>query len=82
MNTLQGIRDLVPFLNFLKENKVWFHLEHVNHEALMVTITLVGERIEIEFFDDHIEFSRFTGDESVERDVGLLFGLIADFLRE
>ena len=77
MDTLNGIRDLVPFLNFLKENKVWFHLEQVSHEALMVTITLVGERIEVEFFDDHIEFSRFAGDESVERDVGLLFSLIA-----
>jgi hypothetical protein len=77
MNTLNGIRDLVPFLNFLKENKVWFHLEQISHEALMVTISLVGERIEVEFFDDHIEFSRFTGDESVERDVGLLFSLIA-----
>ena len=82
MKPLRGIRDLVPFLNFLKENKVWFHLEQVSHEALMVTITLVGERIEVEFFEDHIEFSRFTGDESVERDVGLLFSLIADFLRE
>jgi hypothetical protein len=78
MDTLNGIRDLVRFLNFLKENKVWFHLEQVSHEALMVTITLVGERIEVEFFDDHIEFSRFTGDESVERDVGLLFSLIAN----
>lgn len=42
----------------------------------MVSITLVGERIEVEFFDDHVEFSRFTGDESIERDVGLLFCLI------
>ena len=81
MDTLNGIRDLVPFLNFLKENKVWFHLEQVSHEALMVTITLVGERIEVEFSDDHIEFSRFTGDESVERDVGLLFSIIAEQLR-
>ena len=81
MNTLNGIRDFLPFLNFLKQQKIWFHLEQVSHDAIMVTITLLGERIEVEFFDDHVEFSRFRGDESVERDVGLLFRLIANFVR-
>ncbi len=82
MNTLNGIRDLIPFLAFLRQNKVWFQLDQVSDDAVMVTLTLVGARIEVYFFDDHIEFSRFTGDESVERDVGLLFHLIANFVRE
>jgi hypothetical protein len=30
-------------------------------------VTLVGERIEIDIFeDDHLEISRFRGDESIE----------------
>ncbi len=82
MDDLRGLRDLLPFLNFLGENSVWYVVQHTRADAIMVTITLVGERIEIEFFEDHIEFSRFTGDESVQRDVGLLFRPIADFLRE
>lgn len=48
----------------------------------MVTLTLLGERVEVQFFDDHIEYSRFKGDESVEQDVGILFSLIADFVRD
>ena len=30
-----------------------------------MTITLACQRIEVEFFDDHIEYSVFSGDESV-----------------
>jgi hypothetical protein len=82
MINLRDIRDLLPFLNFLKERRVWFHLEQVSHDALMVTITLVGERIEVEFFDDHVGFSRFKGDEGVERDTELLVRLIEDYVRE
>ena len=82
MNNLSGVRDILPFLDFLTQKKVWFRLDQVSHDAIMVTLTLFGERIEVQFFDDHIEYSRFKGDESVERDVGLLFRLIADFVRE
>jgi hypothetical protein len=31
----------------------------------MVTFTVVGARVEVDFFDDHIEFSAFTGSEDV-----------------
>ena len=82
MNTLRGLSDLLPFLDFLKDQGVWYRIEHLRFDAIMVTITLVGERVEIDFFDDHIEYSRFKGDESVEDDQEVLFGLIAEFLRE
>ena len=42
----------------------------------MVCYTLVGARIELDFFDDHIEYSIFTGDESVLEDQEKLFGMI------
>lgn len=39
----------------------------------MVTVTLVGERIEIDVFEDgHIEYSRFRGNEDVEDGVSSL----------
>jgi len=39
----------------------------------MITVTAVGERLEIDVFEDrHIEFSRFKGNESVESDADQL----------
>jgi hypothetical protein len=42
----------------------------------MVTFTLVGCRVEVDFFDDHIEFSYFTGDESVHSDWAIMQALL------
>jgi hypothetical protein len=41
-------------------------------------VTLVGERIEIDVFeDDHLEISRFRSDESVEGGEGLLTQILS-----
>ena len=79
MENLRGLNDLLPFLNFLKRKRVSYRLDHERFDALMVSVTLLGERFEIDFFEDHIEYSRFTGDESVQDDQATLFRLIADF---
>jgi hypothetical protein len=45
----------------------------------MITVTLVGERIEIDVFEDgHVEYSRFRGDESVDDDVFMLEALLRE----
>jgi hypothetical protein len=75
---LHGIQDLISFLNYLKGRKIHFRLDSLREDAVMVRFTLVGARIEIEFFDDHIEFSSFLGDESVHDDLDVLLGLIRD----
>lgn len=76
--TLSGIKDLLPFLNFLKGHKIWFTLELWRPEALTVVINVVGVRLEVDFFDDHIEYSIFSGDESVEDDQKKLFDLLME----
>ncbi len=73
---LNGIRDLLPFLNYLKDSSIGFRLEHDRADSVMVCSTLVGKRIELDFFDDHIEYSIFSGDESVLDDQETLFLLI------
>ena len=73
----QGLPDLLPFLRYLREQRVFFKLDFLRDAALMVTLNLVGERIEIEFFQDHIEYSIFSGDESVKSDEKLIFEMIA-----
>ena len=42
----------------------------------MVFFTLVGMRIELDFFEVHVESSSFKGTEDVEVDPALLFRLI------
>jgi hypothetical protein len=73
---LTGLPDLLPFLLFLRKSKISFTIECIRDDAIMVTFTVVGARIEVDFFDDHIEYSVFTGDESVEDDPEKLFRTI------
>ena len=73
---LRGMPDLLAFLNFLRDRKIWFRLEHLRDDAVMVSVHMVGTRLEVEFFDEHIEYSVFEGDESVHDDQVRLFQLI------
>lgn len=53
--TLGGIKDLIPFLSFLDDKHVSYALSRERDDSIMVTTAVVGARIEIDFFDDHIE---------------------------
>lgn len=44
----------------------------------MGTFTVVGACVEVDFFDDHIEFSASKGYEGVESNPELLFCLIRE----
>ncbi len=77
--TLNGIQDLIPFLNDLKDRKLYFQLEHSSHETLTVLIHLIGHRVEVDFHDDYVDYSIFSGDESVLDDHAALFDLLAKY---
>lgn len=57
-NTIKAIEDA----------NLHFYIERTRPETVRLSVTLVGERIEIDIFeDDHlVEISRFRGDESIE----------------
>ena len=74
---LNGIGDLLPFLNLLDDHSIVYRLEHMRAESVMVTLSLVGARVEIDFFEDHIEYSVFKGDERVLDDQQELFRLLS-----
>jgi hypothetical protein len=74
---LRGIVDLLAFLNHLKSEKIHYRIEHCRPDAIMASFTGVAARIEVDFFEDHIEFSAFKGDESVEDDPQSLMRLIS-----
>ncbi len=75
---LKGTKDLLPFLQFLNDisERPWYRLEHSRYDTVTVEIDMPGTRLEIDFFDDHIEYSTFGGDESVLDDQERLFALI------
>ncbi|MBV8501400.1 MAG: hypothetical protein JO006_06765 [Paucibacter sp.] len=46
-------------------------------DTVLVTLTLVGERVEVDVFDDgHMEVARFAGNEDIVDDAELLEALI------
>ena len=75
---LNGIKDLLSFLNYLDKQSIYYRLDHLREDSIMVSFTLVGLRIELDFFDEHVEFSFFKGNEEVETDTALLAHLIKE----
>jgi hypothetical protein len=78
--TLGGLADLLPFLQHLNSisRSPWFRLEYSRDDAITVAVDMPGVRLEVDFFDDHIEYSLFEGDESVHDDQERLFALIEE----
>ena len=51
----------------LENANLHFFIEHTRPDTIRLSVTIVGERIEIDIFEDeHLEISRFRGDESIE----------------
>ncbi|KQP47021.1 MULTISPECIES: hypothetical protein [unclassified Methylobacterium] len=71
--------ELFRVIRLLERDQVHYRLDRHRDDSIMVTATLVGERIEIDVFEDgHIEYSRFHGNEDVEGDVPLLEALLCE----
>jgi hypothetical protein len=70
-------------LRLIEKERLPFRLARSRDDTVRIDITIVGERLEIDVFEDgHVEFSRFLGDESVEDDYIQLTELIAQHGRE
>lgn len=48
----------------------------------MVVIRIIRKLIEVDFFQDHIEYSWFDGDEYVHDDQKRLYDTLEEFVRE
>ncbi len=68
---------LFEVIKLLEDARIHFYIERTRRDTVRVSATFVGERIEIDIFEDnHIEISRFHGDESVEGGMELLSSLV------
>ncbi|MBT2733455.1 hypothetical protein J7E66_01545 [Bacillus sp. ISL-7] len=58
-----GIKELINFLNKLEESNIFYKLNKVRDEAIMVEITVLGQRWEVEFMNDGtVEIEKFISD--------------------
>ncbi len=68
---------LYRLLRLLDEQRLWYRVDRHRPDTVMITVTVVGERLEIDVFEDgHVEFSRFVGHEEVEADADQLNRII------
>jgi hypothetical protein len=72
----RDILDIFKFLEHLRAAGIHFKLRSSRDDSVSVDFTLVGCRVEVDFFEDHIEFSYFTGDESVHDDWKIMQSLL------
>ena len=64
-------------IRMLEEARLLFFIERTRPDSIRLSVTMVGERVEIDIFeDDHLEISRFFGDEKVEGGIELLVNLL------
>lgn len=74
-------KKLLNFLNQLEERKIYYKLNKVRTEAVMVEVAVPGQRWEIEFMeDDTIEIEKFIsdGDYYDGREIDVLFKEFSD----
>ncbi len=68
---------LFKTMRMLEEARLHFFIERTRPDAIRLSVTMVGERIEIDVFEDnHLEISRFFGDEQVEGGIELLVNIL------
>jgi hypothetical protein len=68
---------LYVILDILDRNHLPYSISRHRDDTVLLSITLVGKRIEIDIFeDDHIEYSVFSGDESVSSDFDELLKIL------
>lgn len=77
---MNGLTRLTEFLDVLEKARIPYALGHFRCGSVMVSFAVVGERYEIDFFEDREEISVFKGDESVTIDLAPVLKVISDFV--
>jgi hypothetical protein len=70
---------LIRFLRFLHDRGHRFFMRQGRSDSIMVIIMLETGLIEIDFFEDHIEYSLFPKDAASDNDQQRMLDLLAWF---
>lgn len=74
-----ALHPLFGLLRDLDLASIHYTLARDRDDSVRVNITVVGERVEVDVFEDgHVEVSRFRGSEDVVGDITLIQRLIAE----
>jgi hypothetical protein len=73
-----GLKRVLDFLDALEEAGVQYEIDQVRPDAILVFFTLVGVRVEVDFFVDRMTYRCFKGREDVYVDEGDLMNLIRE----
>jgi hypothetical protein len=70
---------LFDLLGRLDSASIYYTISRHREDTVLITLTLVGERVEIDVFEDgHMEVSRFQGDEDIVGGEELVMRLIEE----
>jgi hypothetical protein len=70
---------LFKLLRDLDEASISYTLGRHRDDTILITMTLVGERVEVDVFEDgHMEVSRFTSSEDIIGDEKLVRAIIEE----
>ncbi|MGH7966573.1 MAG: hypothetical protein ACRERD_32885 [Candidatus Binatia bacterium] len=70
---------LFELLSALESARIHFTVARHRPDTVLVTLTLVGERVEVDVFEDgHMEVSRFPGSEAIVGGAELVSQIIAE----
>lgn len=62
---MNSLNDINKFLNVLDENNIYYRLNKIRSEGIMIEVTVPGQRWEIEFMEDGtVEIEKFISDGS------------------
>jgi hypothetical protein len=76
---MNSLKDFISFLNKLEENNIFYKLNKIREEAIMVEVVVPGQRWEMEFMEDGtVEIEKFISDGSYY-DAKELLALFSDF---
>jgi hypothetical protein len=64
-------------MRMLEEARLHFFIERTRPDSIRLSVTMVGERVEIDVFEDnHLKISRFFGEEKAEGGMELLVNIL------
>jgi hypothetical protein len=74
--TKDGLQRVLDFLDALEDANVHYQIDQMRPDAILVFFTLVGVRVEVDFFVDRMSYRCFKGHEDVHVDEAMLMELI------
>jgi hypothetical protein len=63
---MANLKDINEFLNILDKNKIFYRLNKIRSDGILIEVAVPGQRWEIEYMDDGtIEIEKFISDGSL-----------------